>query len=84
MFLLICSFSILGKKSGIFGRVSSFRWSWKSLCSALVSSSNVSCVDLCASEHWMYFFLTLISSVSVDVCLVLLFVLFVGLGSFPC
>ena len=71
MFLLICSFCFLGKKNGIFEGVSFFRWSWKSLCSALVSRSDAGHVDVCPSEQWMYFCLTLISSVLSDVCLVL-------------
>lgn len=75
MFLLICSFSFLGKENGILGGFSSFTWSWKSLCSALVSRSHVGRVDICPSEHWIYFYLTLILSVSADVCLLLLLTL---------
>lgn len=54
------------KKNGIFGGVSSFRWSWKFLCSALVSRSEIGHVDVCPSELQMYFFLMMISSVSAD------------------
>lgn len=88
MLLLICSFSFLGKENHIFQGVSSFRWSWNSLCSALVSRSNVGHVDVCSSEQWMYFFLTLISSVSADVRLALLVLFSLGfvvlVFFFPC